>query len=113
MNENEKYSAVKEHFRKQFYNENEIEVEPFQGEARPLNQKITKDEVSRAAMKMNNNKAAGEDGIANEMIKYGPEELHQEIANILNEIFETHKMNLTQVNQSFYQYQSQTNRRVL
>ena len=24
------------------------------------------------------------------MIKYGPEELHQEIANKLNEIFETH-----------------------
>ena len=94
VNENEKYSAVKEHFRKQFYNENEIEVEPFQGEARPLNQKITKDEVSRAAMKMSNNKAAGEDGIANEMIKYGPEELHQEIANILNEIFETHRNEL-------------------
>ena len=37
LNENEKSGAVKENFRKQFYKENEIEVEPFQGEARPLN----------------------------------------------------------------------------
>lgn len=81
---------MKEHFRKQFYKEKEIEVEPFQDEARPLNQKITKDEVIKAAMKINNNKAAGEDGIAIQMIKYCPEKLHQEIANILNEIFETH-----------------------
>ena len=50
--------------------------------------------VSFVPMKMSNNKAAGEDGIANEMIKYGPEELHQEIANILNERFESHKNEL-------------------
>ena len=68
-----------------------MEVEPFQGEARPLNQKIRKDEAIGAAMKIGNNKAAAEDGIANEMITYGPEELHQEMANTVNETFQTHE----------------------
>ena len=65
-------------------------------------------------MKMSNNKAAGEGGIANEKIKYDPEELHQELTNMLNRIYSKQiKTTLTQVNQSCYQYQSQTNRKVL
>ena len=43
---------------------------------------------------MSNNKVAGGDGIMNDMIKYGPEELYQEIANKLNEILETHRNEL-------------------
>ena len=91
MNQNEKYNTVKELFKKKLYNKHEIEIEPYKGKARPLHHKITKDvQVNRGTMKMSNNKAAREDGITNEMIKYGPEELHQDIANKLNEIFETH-----------------------
>ena len=35
-------------------------------------------------MKLNNNRAPGYDKITAEMIKYGPEELHQKIKSILN-----------------------------
>ena len=45
-------------------------------------------------MKMSNNRAAGEDGVTNEMTKYGPEELHQEIASKLNTIFEAQRNEL-------------------
>ena len=111
-NENEKYNTVKEHFMKKFYNEHKIEIEPYKGKARPLHNKITKDEVNRTTMKVSNNKAAGEDGITNEMTKYNPEELHQKIANKLNEILKPIQMNLTKVNHFLYQYQSQTNQEV-
>ena len=90
MNENENFNAVKEHFKKQFYNEHEIEIAPYTGKARLIHHEKTNDEVNGAAMKMSNNKGAWEDGTTNEMIKYCPEEIHQKIANKLNEIFETH-----------------------
>ena len=44
------------------------------------NQKIAKDEINKAAMKMSNNKAAGKERVANELIKYAQEELNREIA---------------------------------
>ena len=42
VNEDEKYNTVKEHFKKMFYNQHDIEIEQYQGKARPLHQKITK-----------------------------------------------------------------------
>lgn len=80
--------AMKKHIRKNVYNENEIE--PYEGKARPLNLKINKEEFSRTAKKLSNKKAVQEDGIPNEMIKYGLDELQQEIANKLNELCGTH-----------------------
>ena len=46
---------------------------------------ITLDEVTnKSIMKLNNNRAPGFDKVTAEMIKYGPEELHQKITSILN-----------------------------
>ena len=43
---------------------------------------------------MNNNKSAGDDEIQLELLKYGPENLHVEITNNLNNVLETHKDNI-------------------
>jgi len=59
VNEDEKYNTVKGQFKKKFYNEHEIAIEQHQGKARSLNQKISKNEVTRNAMKLSNNNAAG------------------------------------------------------
>ena len=47
---------------------------------------ITLDEVTKNIMKLNNNRAPGYDKVTVEMIKYGPEELHQKITNLLNNL---------------------------
>ena len=49
-----------------------------------LENEISNDEVKKSISKLNNNRAPGYDKITAEMIKYGPEELHQKITTILN-----------------------------
>ena len=44
--------------------------------------------MKTAVWKMTNNKASGKDSIYVELLKYGPEEIYKEIANILNGIYE-------------------------
>ena len=91
VNEDEQYKAVKDHFHKQLYDENAEEIQQFVGEPRPLNRKITKEEVKKALMRMSNNRATGEDGIPVELLKYGPDVLIENITRILNGIFEEHE----------------------
>ena len=38
---------------------------------------------------MSNNKAPGRDNINVELVKYAPEDVHKEIAEVLNNVFET------------------------
>lgn len=52
-----------------------------------MNREIGIDEVQRALACMKNGKAAGEDGVTGEFLKYLPRIWVQEIAEILNEIF--------------------------
>ena len=89
-NSEEKYQTVKKHFHDHFYNPEVDEIQPFIGDPRPLENKITRDEVKAATKAMNNNKAMGDDGIPLELLKYGPDELADSIANILNTVLETH-----------------------
>ena len=81
---------MKEHFQKHFNNPQAEDTEPFTGQPRPLSNRITKEEVSAAARKMNNNKATGHDGMKIELLKYGPDILHENIATNMNNIFESH-----------------------
>ena len=52
---------------------------------------ITVDETKAAAMKLNNNRAPGCDGITAELIKYAPDELFHTITTILNSSLEKHQ----------------------
>ena len=53
-----------------------------------LDRKITAKEVKTAVWEMANNKAPSKDNINVKLIKYAPEEIYKEIANILNGIYE-------------------------
>ena len=84
------YKIINDHFQKQFFDETEEKLEQFVGNPRKLNNAITLEEVKKNIQKLNNNRAAGYDGITAEMVKYGPETLHQAITMSLNKCFEEH-----------------------
>ena len=54
-----------------------------------LKEPITAEEVNKAVKKLKNNKSPGCDNVQAELIKYGPEIVHQYIADILNTAAET------------------------
>ena len=93
-NPDEKYKIVKEHFVNHFYNTQAEKIEPFIEVLRPLNTRISSEEIKAATKRMKNNKAMGEDGIQLELIKYGPDSLFDEISECVNHVFETHSREL-------------------
>ena len=80
-----------EFFKEKFYKEEEEIIEPYRGEARPLEKPITKEEVQKSFKRLNNGKATGEDGIPGELLKYGPEKLAEQTAQVFNSAFEKHQ----------------------
>ena len=90
MNKVDKYTTVKNYFRNKFWNDDNETIDPFEGEQRPLNVPISKDEVEKAVKKIKNNKAAGEDKITGELIKYAPDIVKEKLSETYNKIFENH-----------------------
>ena len=84
-----KYNIVKQHFEKQFYDETKPMITSHVGDPQPLARKIEPSEIKNAVKRASNNKAPGEDEIQIDLIKYAPENVFVEIANILNEAIET------------------------
>ena len=74
-----------------FAREGTTKTEQWRGEPRKLIVEITGDEVTMAAKRLRNNRALGPDDIAGELIKYGGEDMHQELANAYNEMFKRHE----------------------
>ena len=58
-------------------------------EPAPMDPPFVTEEIETAAKKLKNNKATGSDGVHAEQIKYGTNELYQQIANLLNKTCET------------------------
>ena len=85
------YHIVKNHFQNHFNDPLENKLDSFTGTKRKLNQPITLEEVQKCSKKLKNNRAPGYDEIPGELIKYGPDLLHEEIKTILNNIFEKHE----------------------
>ncbi|GFR63909.1 retrovirus-related Pol polyprotein LINE-1 [Elysia marginata] len=83
-------TVLGKHFKDKFRDDQINYLEPFQGDARDLKNPITTNEVEKALARLNNNRACGEDGIPEELIKYGADTLAKVICNILNRVFLEH-----------------------
>ncbi len=86
----ETHSIMKEHFQNHFNEPDFQPIEPFSGDPKQLNSRITIEQVTVAVRAMSNHRAPGYDNVAVELIKYAPECIHQEIAHILNDTLENH-----------------------
>lgn len=78
-NPNDIYKTINTHFQKQFFDPDIEKLQPFIGIPKKLNKPITLEEATKSIRRLNNNRAAGYDKITGEMIKYGPQELHNAI----------------------------------
>ena len=55
----------------------------------PMSEPFTWNEIYEASLKLNNSKSPDNNGLQAEHIKYAPKCVHQDIANLLNEVSET------------------------
>ena len=79
---------VQDHFNKMLAPANNINtIKSFQ--PAKMENPFTKEEIKKAAMSMKNGKSAGIDDIHAEYLKYAPESIHDEIAQIHNDAAET------------------------
>ena len=85
--EKEQIRLVTAFFNDMFNKEDEEKINHIEPEK--MNTPFTKEEISKAVKSLKNGKSAGIDDFKAEMIKYGPMELCQGIAEIFNEIAET------------------------
>ena len=81
------YSIIRDHFKSHFNDSKESKPELFIVNPRPFDTPITKDEVAKSIIKLRNNRAPGYDQIPPELVKYAPTELHDLVAEPLNNIF--------------------------
>ena len=78
------------HYKDKFHSDTHTTLDPFEGDPKLLNNPFTPEEVAKGLKKLNNNKAAGEDEIPGELLKYGPEALTKTLTECINEMFRTH-----------------------
>ena len=74
--------AITKYFKSVFNAENQTKIPTT--EPTPMQKPFTTAEIQSAATALKNNKSPGVDNIQAEHIKYGPEQMHTEIANMLN-----------------------------
>ena len=86
--DSDKAAAIKDWFESQFTG-NEPPLEPFTGNARPLNTPVSTEEVSFALTQLKNNRACGPDFIPNELLKYAGNTFCKIYSDIINACFET------------------------
>ena len=82
--EEEQVEITTNFFEKVFNNENMEEMDEIQ--PIKMKQKFKAKEVETAIKSLKNNKSPGIDNINAELLKYGPNELNQEIADIFNAV---------------------------
>ena len=75
---------VRTHFESLFSCRSMQPIPAFENQAKPLDNPISSGEVFEAIKKLKNGKACGLDGIAAELLKAGPPELADLLANVIN-----------------------------
>ncbi|GFS25652.1 methyltransferase-like protein 4 [Elysia marginata] len=79
-----------DHFENKLRDESLTDINPFQGKPRLLNKPISQAELRKSLNRLKYNKAAGDDQINSELLKYAPPLLDKTMADTLNKAFETH-----------------------
>ena len=88
-NPQEIYKIVENHFKNHFQKENIPKFLPHVGVPKPLQKRITANEIIDATKNMSNNKTAA-NNTPIELVKYAPHIVHEQIAVSINNIFERH-----------------------
>lgn len=88
-NDEQQTLIIQDHFEKQF--KKNVKPSEIVSKIKPTEMRnpFTEDEVKKAAQRLKNNKSAGKDNIKPELIKYAPDSVFLEIADIINKIAET------------------------
>ena len=86
-NTENKIKIITEHFTSVFQNENAIPLPEYQKTT--LQNPFTVEEVKKEIKSLKNNKSAGCDLLRAEHLKYAPDLLYEEIAELLNNVVET------------------------
>ena len=92
VNEKEAAEAIGSHFSSQFSSPSATDISPFQGQPRPLQTPITSSEIAGCLGKLNNGRAAGDDSIPTELMKYASDALAPVLTSIFNGMFEQHEV---------------------
>ena len=71
---------MKNYFKNKFWKEENERIKAFEGEQRPLNVPISKDEAEKVVKKLKN-KASGEDRITAKLIHYAPDIVKEKLCN--------------------------------
>ena len=86
-NEKEQTEIITEFFQNMFHKDTE-EVIP-EAQPKEMTKPFTATEVRKAIDSLKSNKSPGLDNLQAELIKHGPKEIHERIANLLNDIAKT------------------------
>ena len=92
VNEKEAAEAIGSHFSSQFSPPSATDISPFQGQPRPLQTPILSSEIAGCLGKLNNGRAAGDDSIPTELMKYASDALAPVLTSIFNGMFEQHEV---------------------
>ena len=85
------HGIIRDHFKDHFQNTEHKKIDPFVGTPKILGTPIKSEEVRTAVKRMTNNRAPGYDNISVELVKYSPDCVIKEIADVLNESLEKHQ----------------------